>query len=76
MNVQELTTLRDHIYIEIVFWGDIYFNFNNILNEEQDNHIRLHLQAFLQTVDRLIRQLRFEHQLVERNIHDIFTMRR
>ena len=76
MNVQELTTLRDHIYIEIVFWGDIYFNFNNILNEEQDNHIRLHLQAFLQTVDHLIRQLRFEHQLVERNIHDIFAMRR
>ena len=76
MNVQELTTLRDHIYIEIVFWGDIYFNFNNILNEEQDNHIRLHLQAFLRTVDRLIRQLRFEHQLVERNIQDLFAMRR
>ena len=76
MNVQEVTTLRDHIYLEIVFWGDVYFNHNNILNEEEDNHIRLHLQVFLRTVNRLIRQLRFEHQQVQRNIDNILAMRR
>ena len=75
MNVQELTFLRDHISIEILFWRDIYFTFNNILNEEQDRQIRLHLQAFLRTVDRLLQQLRFEHQVLERDIA-ILRMRR
>ena len=76
MNVQELTFLRDHISIEILFWRDIYFTFNNILNEEQDRQIRLHIQAFLRTVDRLIQQLRFEHQVLERDIQGILRMRR
>ena len=68
MNVQELTFLRDNISIEILFWRDIYFTFNNILNEEQDPQIRLHLQTFLRTIDRLLQQLQFEHEVLGRDI--------
>jgi len=71
MNVQELTTLRDNIYREIVFWGNVYYNHNIMLNEEEDDDIRLHLQVFLRTISRLMQQLRFEHRQVQRSIDAI-----